>query len=248
MAACINYTHMSNSLALVSPTDYPAIWHGNDSALRNTPSIATGYAELDIQLPGAGWPKAAITEIHVERPGIGELQLAIPAAAHLTQSDRGLFIIAPPYQPYAPALTAHGVKLSRTMLIYPKTLAEQISAYEHALQSEKCGIAMLWLDQMNERMSEIALRRLHRAAESRDALTFLFRASRAGSFPQSTLRLHVSRKESNVVVHILKRRGGGIPSPIMLDLHSKLQRRPGLALPDRGEPESETCASPFTSH
>lgn len=232
----------------INAVDRPAIWHGNDLDLLNTPSIATGYAELDIQLPGAGWPLGAITEIHVERPGIGELQLAIPAAARLTRNDRGLFIIAPPYQPYAPALNAHGVNLSRTVLIRPKTLAEQISAYLQALQSEKCGIVMLWLDQTSERISEISLRRLHQAAERRDALTFIFRASRAPSFPQSTLRLHVSRQESNAVVRILKRRGGSIPTPIMLDLHSKLQHRPGFALADRGKAVFEICTPAFTAH
>jgi hypothetical protein len=212
---------------------HPAVWRGHDFAPVATPSVPTGFAEIDVLLPGAGWPTGALTEIHVERPGIGELQLVMPAAARLTQAERWLIMIAPPYLPYAPALAAHGVKLSRLMLIRPKTLTEQLWACEQALQSESCGTVMLWLDQTQERIPENALRRLQLAAERRDVLALLFRASRASSCAQATLRLHVSREENNTVVRILKRRGGGIPAPVVLDLHNTLLRRGG---PTRREP------------
>jgi hypothetical protein len=211
--------------ALQHPT-HPNLWRGNDFAHVATPSVPTGYAELDVHLPGSGWPTGVLTEIHVERPGIGELQLVMPAAARLTQAERWQVMIAPPYLPYAPALAAHGVKLSRLMLIRPKTLAEQLWACEQALQTENCGTVMLWLDQSNERIPEHALRRLQHAAERRDVLAMLFRASRASSCMQAALRLHVSRQEGSTAVRILKRRGGGIPAPVVLDLHSTLLRRP----------------------
>lgn len=213
---------------LAQALQHPAVWRGNDFAQVATPSVATGYAELDVHLPGAGWPTGVITEIHVERPGIGELQLVMPAAARLTQAERWLVMIAPPYLPYAPALAASGVKLSRLMLIQPKTLAEQLWACEQALQSEGCGAVMLWLDQTHERMPENALRRLQLTAERREVLLILFRASRAASCTQAALRLHVSREPhtSRTAVRILKRRGGGLPPPVVLDLHSTLLRRP----------------------
>ena len=227
MAACIEHITMTASQSLISALHHPAIWRGNDFAQVATPSVPTGYAELDVLLPGAGWPTGVITEIHVERPGIGELQLVMPAAARLTQAGRWQVMIAPPYLPYAPALAAHGVKLSRLMLIRPKTLAEQLWACEQALQSESCGTVMLWLDQTHERIPENALRRLQLAAERRDVLALLFRASRAASCTQAALRLHVSRGEGSTIVRILKRRGGGLPAPVILDLHSTLLRRPG---------------------
>jgi hypothetical protein len=217
---------MNASHSLSAALNHPALWRGNDFAPVATPSVPTGYAELDVHLPGAGWPTGVITEIHVERPGIGELQLVMPAAARLTQADRWQVMIAPPYLPYAPALAAHGVKLSRLMLIRPKTLAEQLWACEQALQTTSCGTVMLWLDQTSERIPENALRRLQLTAERREVLTMLFRASRASSCTQAVLRLHVSREENNTVVRILKRRGGGLPAPVALDLHSTLLRRP----------------------
>jgi hypothetical protein len=220
----------SQNLAQALP-HHPNLWRGSDFAHVATPSVPTGFAELDVHLPGAGWPTGVITEIHVERPGIGELQLTMPAAARLTQAERWLVMIAPPYLPYAPALAASGVKLSRLMLIRPPTLAEQLWACEQALQSEGCGVVMLWLDQTSERLNENALRRLQLNAERRDVLLFLFRASRAASCTQAALRLHVSREPNTgrTAVRILKRRGGGLPPPVVLDLHNTLLRRPASA-------------------
>ena len=97
---------------ITSVLNHPAVWRGNDFAQVATPSVPSGFAELDVHLPGSGWPTGVITEIHVERPGIGELQLVMPAAARLTQSDRWQVMIAPPYLPYAPALAAHGGEIA----------------------------------------------------------------------------------------------------------------------------------------
>jgi len=209
--------------------NHPAVWRGNDFAQVATPSIATGFAEIDVLLPGAGWPTGVLTEIHVERPGIGELQLLMPAAARITQAGRWLTLIAPPYLPYAPALAAHGIKLSRLMLIRPKTLAQQLWACEQALQTETCGAVMLWLDHTRERATDNALRRLQLAAERHEVLAVLFRSSRATPCTQAALRLHASRENGQTVVRILKRRGGGIPAPVALDLHAHLLRRTSVA-------------------
>lgn len=241
---------MNIAASLNTTVHHPNLWRGNDFARVATPSVPTGFAELDVHLPGAGWPTGVITEIHVERPGIGELQLVMPAAARLTQAERWQVMIAPPYLPYAPALAAHGVKLSRLMLIRPKTLAEQLWACEQALQTESCGTVMLWLDQSNERIPEHALRRLQHAAERRDVLAMLFRASRASSCTQAALRLHVSRQDGSTAVRILKRRGGGIPAPVVLDLHSTLLRRPSVPRRDDFELAPRVTASTpaFTAH
>ena len=217
--------NMATPASLESVLNHPAVWRGNDFAQVATPSVPTGYAELDVLLPGAGWPTGVLTEIHVERPGIGELQLVMPAAARITQAGRWLTMIAPPYLPYAPALAAHGVKLSRLMLIRPKTLAQQLWACEQALQTETCGAVMLWLDHTRERASDNALRRLQLAAERREVLAMLFRSSRATPCTQAALRLHASRENGSTVVRILKCRGGGVPAPVALDLHAHLLRR-----------------------
>ncbi len=194
----------------------PAVWRGGDCARVTLPSVPTGFSELDAWLPGGGWPAGALTEIHVERAGVGELQLVMPAAARLTRSGRWLALIAPPYVPYAPAFVAHGVQLSRLLLVRTTATADHLWACEQALRSQACGAALAWLDRVHER----ALRRLQLAAESGGTSMLLFRPARAAPASPAALRLHVSKSQSRTLVRILKRRGGGLPPPIALDLHA----------------------------
>lgn len=210
---------MASALDLVLQN--PAIWRGNDCARVAVPSVPSGFAELDVWLPGGGWPASALTEIYVERPGIGELQLVMPAAARLTQSERWITLVAPPYLPYAPALAVHGVELSRLLLVQTPAVDERLWACEQALRAGSCGAVIAWLNQVHEH----ALKRLQLAAETSGALVLLFRSARSVPASPATLRLHVSRSDSRTVVRILKRRGGGVPAPVMLELHSALVGR-----------------------
>ena len=212
-----------NALAAASldaVLNHPAIWRGAECA-RVAPGVPTGFAELDAQLPGAGWPAGAITEIYAERPGVGEVIITMPAAAQLTQSGRWLTLIAPLHVPYAPALASHGVRLERLLLVETRTAEDNLWACEQALSASSSGAVLLWQDHVHER----ALRRLQLAAESASTTLFLFRSARVAPASPAALRLHVSRAEGRTVVRILKRRGGGLPAPIVLDLHGISMRR-----------------------
>src|SRR6185295_2062666 len=206
---------MAMSSALDAVLQNPAVWRGDGCARVHFPSVPTGYSELDVLLPGGGWPAGALTEIRAERAGIGELQLFMPAAARLTRGGQWVALVAPPYVPYAPALAAHGVKLARLMLLRTRSAEDALWACEQALRSQACGAVLAWIDHVHER----ALRRLQHAAESGGAGMFLFRPARAAPASPAALRLHVSKTESRTVVRILKRRGGGLPAPVALDLH-----------------------------
>lgn len=201
--------------------NHPAVWRGNECAQVSIPSVPTGFAELDVLLPGGGWPAEALTEIYAERPGIGELRLLMPALGRLTRNERSLLLIAPPYIPYAPALAGHGVRLSHVMLIRAEPVEMQLWAGEQALRSGSCGAALLWLNRIPER----ALRRLQRTAEGSGALVILFRGARATPFTSAALRLHLGKADGRTIVRILKRRGGSIPAPVLLDLHGVMTSR-----------------------
>ena len=84
------------------------VWRGNE-ACSARPTLTTGFAPLDRYLPGGGWPVGALIEVFVDRYGIGELRLLIPALRALTgdqttSAKKWLVWISPPFVPYAPAL------------------------------------------------------------------------------------------------------------------------------------------------
>jgi protein ImuA len=194
--------------------NHPAIWRGGACARVSPPGVPTGFAELDAFIPGSGWPVGALTEIYAERTGIGEFKLIMPAVAMLTQSGRWVGFVAPPHVPYAPALAENNVRLARLLTI--NTAAdESLWAAEQALSSHCCGAVAMWMNHIHER----ALRRLQLATETGGSTLFLFRSARVAPASPAALRLHVSRAQNRTIVRILKRRGGGLPAPIALDLH-----------------------------
>ena len=223
--------------ALDTVLNHPAVWRGAEYA-RVAPGVPTGFAEIDAQLPGSGWPVGAITEIYAERPGVGEVHITMPAAARLTQAGRWLTLVAPLHVPYAPALASHGVRLERLLLVETRTAEENLWACEQALSASSSGAVLLWQDHMHER----ALRRLQLAAENGATTLFLFRSARVAPATPAALRLHVSRAEGRTVVRILKRRGGGLPAPIALDLHAFARRAKAASLRDTRESELATLS------
>ena len=172
------------------------------------PQRADGIRRARRLLPGGGWPAGALTEIHVERAGVGELQLVMPAAARLTRSGRWLTLVAPPYVPYAPAFAAHGVMLSRLMLVRPATAEDGLWACEQALRSQVCAAVLAWFDRVPER----SLRRLQLAAESggashADVPAGPCRACFTGG--AAAARHQIAKPDAGAHVEAPRRRGAG---------------------------------------
>ncbi|NKF21281.1 translesion DNA synthesis-associated protein ImuA [Solimonas marina] len=177
------------------------LWQGDRQApLR---AEATGHARLDALLPGGGWPCAALSEIVYARPGVGELRLAMPLVARLTQARRKLALIAPPHLPYAPAWRRHGVALAQLSIIEPKTEQDALWAAE-ALLRARAGAVLLWQDAIDT----TAQRRLQLAAETGDSIALVYRCL-SGHAPNSVaaLRLRVERVGGDSCVEVLKCRG-----------------------------------------
>src|SRR2546425_12951575 len=94
--------------ALATLLANPAIWRGGDCAPEPA-TLPSGFAALDAALPGGGWPQGTLTEVLLEREGIGELRLMVPALARVQAQGLDVVWIAPPHRPYAPALVAAGI-------------------------------------------------------------------------------------------------------------------------------------------
>jgi hypothetical protein len=185
----------------------PRIWRGRERAAID--ALPTGFDVLDRYLPGGGWPRRALTEILVDRYGIGELSLLMPALARLSErascTKRWIVWIAPPYVPYAPALRFSGIDLSRVLLVQPtREKKDVLWAIEQALRSGSSIAVLAWL----ERASSIALRRLQLAAEEHDCWAVLFRSARAlGASSPAALRVCLSSGSDYARLEIVKCRG-----------------------------------------
>jgi cell division inhibitor SulA/protein ImuA len=192
----------------------PRLWRGqaNGSAWQG---LATGYPRLDQHLPGGGWPKQALTEILLEHYGSGELRLLMPALAQLSQAaatdpdnttEAGwLAWIAPPFQPYPPALRQWGIDLSRVLMVRPRQGGEALWAAEQALGSGNCAAVLLWSDALDHAAS----RRLQIAAEQGGSWAIAFRPLRARSeHSAAALRLQLTNGANGTDLFILKSRGG----------------------------------------
>ncbi len=179
------------------------LWRGQPAA----PAAArepTGHAALDAVLPGGGWPEAALTELLIAADGIGEISLLLPTLARLTRAGRPVVWVDPPYRPYAPALARAGVELAKLHIVETGG-GESAWAIEQCLRSQACGAVLGWPLRADDR----TLRRLQVAAETGQALGFVFRplaAARNASPAALRLQLEAGR------IQVLKCRGGLAPA------------------------------------
>ncbi|HEX6267732.1 MAG TPA: translesion DNA synthesis-associated protein ImuA [Burkholderiales bacterium] len=190
------------------------VWRGGalSSAL---PAVPTGFAELDRQLPGGGWPAGGLSEILGGREGIGELQLVLPALARLSWAGKRVVWLAPPHLPYAPALAAAGVDLAHLAVVRAPGRRDALWAAEQVLRSGSCHALLAWFP--GARYEE--LRRLAVAAEAGRAWVALFRPPQAAQAASpSALRLSLEPAGDALCVHILKRRGAPAAAPLHLPL------------------------------
>jgi hypothetical protein len=204
------------------------VWRGGAPAAAALPAARTGYALLDAELPGGGWPVGGLAEVLCGTEGIGELQIVLPALAALTAAGHRIAWLAPPYLPYAPALRAAGVRLEGLTVVRAPGRRDALWAAEQALRSGAFHGLLLWLP----RASYPELQRLAVAAQAGPGFALAFRPPEAGcEASPAVLRLALepgagplgtgepgSPRNAFLAVRILKRRGlpltASVPIPI----------------------------------
>jgi len=204
------------------------LWRAGEHSVE-VPALPTGYRDLDVLLPGGGWPDSGLVELLPARSGIGELGLLMPALARLSRGSRWIAWVAPPYLPYAPALTAAGIDLSRVLMVYPRDSQDGFWALEQALRAGTCAAVLAWPQTLDAR----AMRRLQLASEAGNSVAFLFRENadrRQPSTVQLRLQLdcpanpqHSEIDMQRLSVDILKRRGGWPVGPVTVAVHSAVR-------------------------
>jgi hypothetical protein len=201
-------------VALAEILERHPVWRGGGLA-QALEALPTGFADLDAELPGTGWPREGLTELLSDETGIGELQLVLPALAALTRAGRRCVWVAPPYVPYAPALAASGVDLANLLMVKASSRRDALWACEQALRSGSCHALAAWL--AKPRYAE--LQRLAVAAESSHAAAFLFRPlAVASESSPACLRLALEPAGTDLDVRIVKRRGAPAASTLRLPL------------------------------
>ncbi|MDR7269084.1 protein ImuA [Pelomonas saccharophila] len=197
------------------------LWRGSSLSTAADPALASGFAALDAELPGGGWPLRAVTELLTPQPGVLEWRLlapalrdwwaaqALPAATPsrrgraATPALRSLLLINPPHTPHLPGLQALGLPPAALVWVEAGTPAQALWAAEQAIKSR---VAMLaWLPETQPEQ----IRRLQVNALSSDAPAFLMRPERVQQQSSAApLRLVVQPGEGwELNVHLLKRRG-----------------------------------------
>jgi cell division inhibitor SulA/protein ImuA len=195
----------------------PDVWRGDRLAGLDAESVSSGFAPLDAQLPGSGWPRGALVELLPVTRGIGEVSLLLPALQHCMQ-ESSLAVVAPPGMAHAPAWAAQ-LPLSRLLMV-DAGKDDVAWCVELLLASGGLGAVLAWLP---ANISNKALRRLQLAAEGSRVLAFMFRppVCMHTSSP-APLRVSLTGSRQGLMLDIFKRRGPPCETSLLLQVERPL--------------------------
>ena len=95
------------------------IWRAGELGSASAHVAASGYAALDLVLPGGGWPLGSLVEVLQGQAGQHEWGLIAPALAALQHEKPAALtvLVGAPYLPFGPALAARQVSMRRLLSI-----------------------------------------------------------------------------------------------------------------------------------
>lgn len=224
----------------VPETLHPALWRAHQLGRRRERALATGFAPLDAELPGGGWPQGCLTELLLAHPGVGELRLLAPMLAAL---GRSVVCVDPPARLCGWSLRALGLDLRQWVVVQAQgnalKTADKLWALEQALRSGRVGALLAWLP---DRLPADALRRLQLAAQAHEGPALLFRGESARLRPSpAPLRLLLGvAGVDELRVQVLKRRGAPLAQALHLTLAPVLSKA-GRARAEQGLPRPSTA-------
>lgn len=182
-----------------------ALWRGTDLGRQVGPVLASGFAALDAELPGGGWPCQSITEVLSPQPSVLEWRLLGPCLARVVAGGGKVVVLGPPRTPHLPGLRHTGVDEKHLVWIQAQTPAERLWCTEQLVRSGACGALVAWLPQARPEQ----IRRLQVSAQACEGPVFLFRPE-AARHEASAAPLRVLAAvglDWELQVQVLKRRG-----------------------------------------
>lgn len=240
------------------------VWRGDALERPVDTAWPSGFAALDAQLPGGGWPRRVLTELLLPHPGVGEIRLLSPSLVATQQQGRLVMLFDPPEKLSVQALAQLGFDVAQLLVVHTRARvipgSDSLWAFEQALKSGHVGALLAWLP---PRLRADRLRRLQLAAHAHDGPAFVLREWAAQQRPTAApLRLALRAGGADTLqVRVLKRRGPPREAPIVLTLPPVLsqalreqawrrQQDTGLPAPRVIEPhrrEPRTAGSPARS-
>ncbi|WP_331653587.1 translesion DNA synthesis-associated protein ImuA [Piscinibacter sp.] len=202
-------------------TLHPALWLGHQLGRQAEQAVPSGFAALDAQLPGGGWPRRVLTELLLPHPGVGEIRLLSACLAATQRAGRLVMVFDPPEDLSAWALAQLGIDVAQLLVINTRCKvvagADSLWALEQALKSGHVGAVLAWLP---PRLRAERLRRLQLAAQAHDGPAFVLRELAAQQRPTAApLRLALRADGADgLSVRLLKRRGPPLDAPLRLAL------------------------------
>jgi protein ImuA len=198
---------------------HPALWLGHQIGGAASPGWPSGFAALDAELPGGGWPRRGLTEVLLPHPGIGEVRLLAASLVAVQRAGRLVMLFDPPAALSAPALAALGLETEPLLVVRHQAAAgaDALWAFEQALKSGHVGAAVAWLP---PRLRTERLRRLQLAAAAHDGPAFVLREVAVAQRPSpASLRLVLQPAgPDRLELRLLKRRGPPLLRPLQLEL------------------------------
>ncbi|KWT98061.1 MULTISPECIES: translesion DNA synthesis-associated protein ImuA [unclassified Variovorax] len=182
-----------------------ALWRGDQLGSPVTKVVPTGFAALDAELPGGGWPARSLTELLQAQPTVLEWRLLAPAMRQVVADGKDIVIVGPPKAPHLPGLRDEGIDERRMVWIQAATPAERLWVTEQLVKANAAGMLVAWLPQARQEQ----IRRLQVCAQGCDSPVVLCRPAAAQHEPSAApLRLQVSYGvDWELQVHLLKRKG-----------------------------------------
>ena len=206
-------------------TLHPALWLGHQLGRIGSDAVTSGFARLDAELPGGGWPRRALSELLLPHAGVGEIRLLAPALVAAQRAGRLVMVFDPPAALSAAALARLALDVEELLVVHTRARvvpgSDSLWALEQALKSGHVGAVVAWLP---PRLRGERLRRLQLAAHHHDGPAFVLRETAVAGRPTaSPLRLDLRAGGADrLQVRILKRRGPPLEAPLSIELPTVL--------------------------
>ena len=182
-----------------------AMWRGNELRTQAASVVSSGWAALDQELPGHGWPCQSLTEILAPQPSVLEWRLMGPALRRVVALGGQVLLVGPPKQPYLPGLVHEGLDQRHLVWVQADTPGHRLWVTEQLIKSNAAGAVIAWLPQARQEQ----IRRLQVHAQACDGLVFLCRpegAQHEASAAPLRLRARYGL-DWQLHIEIFKRRG-----------------------------------------